>query len=65
MSDEVKKVSDIAGFLKESNKAQEYVEAAEAALDRATTPGEIMRIQRMLRQKLRVLSQMEFLKDRY
>ena len=38
-----------------NKKLQAYIKAGEAAIDAAQTPGEIFRIQRMLRLKLRAL----------
>ena len=56
--------AEILGFLRSSNKAKQYVTAAVSALDQAETPGEIMRIQRMLKMKLRALQSAEYLADR-
>ena len=56
--------AEILGFLRSSNKAKAYVNAAVKALDAAETPGEIMRIQRMLKMKLRALQSAEYLADR-
>ena len=50
--------------LSESNEAHEYIEAAKKALRSAQTPGDVMRIQRMLRSKLRVLKSLEWMGDR-
>ena len=50
--------------LSESNEAHEYIGAAKEALRAAQTPGDVMRIQRMLRSKLRVLKSLEWMGDR-
>jgi len=50
--------------LSESSEAQEYIAAAKSALRSAQTPGDVVRIQRMLRQKLRVLKSLEWMGDR-
>jgi len=50
--------------LSESSEAQEYISAAKSALRSAQTPGDVMRIQRMLREKLRVLKSLEWMGDR-
>ena len=50
--------------LAESSESKLYIDAAMTALRKASTVGECMRIQRMLRTKMRIVRSLEFMQDR-